>query len=167
MTYNEEWRLNARDRDENQNQDFSDRYMSTNDFVFKNQLQKQADELFGEGWEAEDDIDQIEKLCNHVSPNKYMVSSIHGLKYEDDIEVREIDGLTTKEDIMEFCDELATQITEERHGEETWTSEEWDSENEDNCVNKFTDEAQDFYNNMYGVIEQYIDKNYILNFVRK
>ena len=54
---------------------------------------------------------------------------------------------------MEYIDELATRITEERFGEETWTSEEWDSENEDHCVNKFTDEAQDFYNDVYDEYE--------------
>ena len=80
-----------------------DRYMSTNDFVYKNKLDKEAIELFGEGWESEDDIDQIEKLCDHVSPNKYMVSSIHGLKYEDDIEVREIDGLRLKKILWSFA----------------------------------------------------------------
>jgi len=132
-----------------------DRYMSTNDFVYKNELQKQADELFGEGWEAEDDVEQIEKLCDHVSPNKYMVSSIHGLKYEDDIEVREIDGLTTKEDIMEFCDDLATQITEDIHGDAK------------TCTGNMPEESLKSYHNIYGVIEDYIDKNYIINFVRK
>ena len=55
--------------------------------------------------------------------------------------------------LMEYIDELATRITEERFGEETWTSEEWDSENEDHCVNKFTDEAHDFYNEVYDEYE--------------
>tara|TARA_R100000315_G_scaffold44202_1_gene19734 strand:+ start:246 stop:506 length:261 start_codon:yes stop_codon:yes gene_type:complete len=54
---------------------------------------------------------------------------------------------------MEYIDELATRITEERFGEYTWTSEEWDSENEDHCVNKFTDQAQDFYNDVYDEYE--------------
>lgn len=54
---------------------------------------------------------------------------------------------------MEYIDELATRITEERFGEETWTSGEWDSENEDHCVNKFTEEAQDFYNEVYDEYE--------------
>lgn len=140
-----------------------DRYMSTNDFVHKNELQKQADELFGEGWEAEDDIDQIEKLCEHVSPNKYMVCSINGLKYEDDIEVREIDGLTTKEDIMEFCDELSTQITEDIHGDLTYI----DIPIGDDTKTLMHEDSLKSYHNIYGVIEDYIDKNYILNFVRK
>jgi len=141
----------------------TDRYMSTNDFVYKNKLDKEAIELFGEGWEAEDDIDQIEKLCEHVSPNKYMVCSIHGLKYEDDIEVREIDGLTTKEDIMEFCDDLATQITEDIHGDLTYI----DIPISDDTKTLMSEDSLKSYHNIYGVIEDYIDKNYILNFVRK
>ena len=54
---------------------------------------------------------------------------------------------------MEFIDEIATQITEQNFGENTWTSEDWDSENEDHCVNRFTEQAQDFYNKMYDEYE--------------
>jgi regulation of enolase protein 1 (concanavalin A-like superfamily) len=54
---------------------------------------------------------------------------------------------------MEYIDEIATRITEERFGEETWISEDWDSENEDHCVNRFTDKAQDFYNETYDEFE--------------
>ena len=137
-----------------------DRYMSTNDFVHKNELQKQADWLFGEGWEAEDDVEQIEKLCDHVSPNKYMVSSIHGLKYEDDIEVREIDGLTTKEDIMNFCHNLSNIITKKIKGDSN-------GKLSPGLTGRIRHEDTDFYVSVYSEIHDYIDKNYILNFVEK
>jgi|TARA_R110000851_G_scaffold190072_2_gene340430 hypothetical protein len=68
------------------------RYMSTYGFVSINKLEDLADKLFGKGWEAEDDIEQIQTLCDSVKANAYVVSSINGLKYDDDIEVREVDN---------------------------------------------------------------------------
>lgn len=46
---------------------------------------------------------------------------------------------------MEYIDELATQITEMNYGAETWVEEEG--------VMRFTDEAQDFYNETYDEYE--------------
>ena len=46
---------------------------------------------------------------------------------------------------MEYIDELATQITEMNYGTETWI--------EDEGVMRFTDEAQDFYNDTYDEYE--------------
>ena len=46
---------------------------------------------------------------------------------------------------MEYIDELATQITEMNYGAETWI--------EDEGVMRFTDEAQDFYNDTYDEYE--------------
>lgn len=131
-------------------------YMSTNDFVHENKLQDKAEELFGKDWVAEDDVEQIEKLLDKVAPNKYIVTCYGAMFSSDyDIEVREIDGLTTKEDIMEFCDDLATQITKDIHGDAK------------TCTGNMPEESLKSYHNIYGVIEDYIDKNYILNFVRK
>lgn len=131
-------------------------YMSTNDFVHENKLQEKAEELFGKDWVAEDDVEQIEKLLDKVAPNKYIVTCYGAMFSSDyDIEVREIDGLTTKEDIMEFCDDLATQITKDIHGDAK------------TCTGNMPEESLKSYHNIYGVIEDYIDKNYILNFVRK
>jgi hypothetical protein len=46
---------------------------------------------------------------------------------------------------MEYISELATQITEMNYGAETWI--------EDEGVMRFTDEAQDFYNEVYDEYE--------------
>ena len=46
---------------------------------------------------------------------------------------------------MEYIDELATQITEMNYGADTWI--------EDENGMKFSDEAQDFYNEMYDEYE--------------
>tara|TARA_R100001443_G_scaffold97595_1_gene104479 strand:- start:1528 stop:1869 length:342 start_codon:yes stop_codon:yes gene_type:complete len=70
----------------------TERYMSTYSFVAVNELEKIADLKFGKGWEAEDDVNQIQELCDLIAPDKYVVNSINGLKYEDDIEVREMDS---------------------------------------------------------------------------
>ena len=56
---------------------------------------------------------------------------------------------------MEFCDDLATKITEDIHGDAK------------TCTGNMPEESLKSYHNIYGVIEDYIDKNYILNFVRK
>jgi len=68
------------------------RYMSTYSFVAENGLEKIADLTFGKDWEAEDDVNQIQQLCDLLEPDKLVVNSIFGLKYEDDIEVRDMDN---------------------------------------------------------------------------
>ena len=52
---------------------------------------------------------------------------------------------------MEFIDEITTQITEMKFGEETmmYEEQEFSSGNE----MRFTDEAQDFYNERYDEVE--------------
>jgi|TARA_R100000458_G_scaffold57400_1_gene63546 hypothetical protein len=49
---------------------------------------------------------------------------------------------------MKFIDELATRITEERFGEETF-----ESKDSTDTTFGFTDEAQDFYNKVYDEYE--------------
>ena len=47
---------------------------------------------------------------------------------------------------MEFIDEMAIQITEMNFGQETWNVDELEKLDEGY---KFTDEAQEYYNEMY------------------
>ena len=54
-------------------------------------------------------------------------------------------------DFMEYIDELATQITEERFGDEA-TKEIQDGLSDGTAI-VFTDDAQDFYNDMYDEYE--------------
>tara|TARA_R100000700_G_scaffold13447_1_gene19087 strand:- start:211 stop:444 length:234 start_codon:yes stop_codon:yes gene_type:complete len=49
---------------------------------------------------------------------------------------------------MEYIDEIATRITEERFGEETF-----ESKDSTDTTFGFTDEAQDFYNETYDEYE--------------
>ena len=49
---------------------------------------------------------------------------------------------------MEYIDELATQMTEMVYGEDTWVNY-----RDEDKVMKFTDKAQDFYNQRYDEFE--------------
>jgi hypothetical protein len=51
---------------------------------------------------------------------------------------------------MEFIDEMATQITEMNFGQETWNVDELEKLDEGY---KFTNEAQEYYNEMYSEYE--------------
>lgn len=97
-----------------------DRYMSTYGFVTKNKLEILANYVLGDGtensWEAEDDVEQIQKLCDAVEDNKYIVSSIHGLKYDDDIEVRIDNSYFEHNDIKKLIFEV------EQGMEDSWTA---------------------------------------------
>lgn len=64
------------------------RYMSTYSFVAQNDLEDQANQLWGKGWEAEDDVNQIQQLCDHLDKSKWQVVFLEGMRSEDDIEVR-------------------------------------------------------------------------------
>lgn len=66
------------------------RYTSTYGFVGRNGLERQAEKLFGKDWEAEDDLEQIQILCNCISNEQYVVSQIERDDY--DIVVREVDN---------------------------------------------------------------------------
>lgn len=66
-------------------------YTSTYGFVGKNGLERQAEKLFGKDWEAEDDLDQIQILCNCISNEQYVVECIE-TRDDNDIVVREVDN---------------------------------------------------------------------------
>jgi hypothetical protein len=67
------------------------RYTSTYGFVGKNGLEKQADQIFGKDWEAEDDLEQIQLLCDCISNGQYVVNVIE-TRDDEDIIVREVDN---------------------------------------------------------------------------
>ena len=67
------------------------RYISTYGFVGHNDLEKQADQIFGKDWIAEDDLEQIQLLCDCISNGQYVVNVIE-TRDEADIVVRESDN---------------------------------------------------------------------------
>lgn len=52
--------------------DYSDQYASIHDFIERWDLEDKAEEVFGEGWEAENDIEQIQQLVG----DEYVVQAI-------------------------------------------------------------------------------------------
>lgn len=54
---------------------YSGLYPSSGGFVIENNLEKEADELFGKNWEQEDDINQIQELLDSIS-EEYVVKAI-------------------------------------------------------------------------------------------
>ena len=113
-------------------QDFTGRYMSTYSFVGNNKLEKKADEVFGKGWEAEDDANQIQILCDAISKNEYSVSILIDCKYENDI-------LVIKK-------EPETEVEAELHAKVEW-------------YNLFVDYIYEIDSNKYNEACEYADNN--------
>lgn len=122
------------------------RYYSTNDFVGSNDLEKLADQLFGEGWEAGDDVDQMQELCDSVKKNKYRVKYIEGLRSDCDLEVEEVEPHYIDHSVwMETISNIATRIVEARYDEYAYETVDGES--------RFTEEAQDDFNDLYDMYE--------------
>ncbi len=79
--------------------DYAGFYYSTNAFVQDNELEKEAEELFGKGWEAGDDCDQIIDLIKHLG-GKFYTASCEG---DEDIVVeqsKELERIDTLEQAL-------------------------------------------------------------------
>ena len=105
-------------------------YTSTYGFVGHLKLEEVADKVLGKGWEAEDDVSQIQSICDEISPDKYSVCSIEGLRRDDDIEVRYRDN-------YEELKSAESQL-------------EW--------YNNFVDFVQEYDDSVYDYAVQYADK---------
>jgi hypothetical protein len=71
------------------------RYMSTYDFVGEHELEDVANEVLGLGWEAEDDVCQIQDILDAISPDGFMVEHISNCRSDNDIQVREMDNFSS------------------------------------------------------------------------
>lgn len=96
-----------------------DRYMSTYGFVSINGLKELANWVLGNGtedsWEASDDCEQIQKLCDAVDKGKWIVSVLEA-NIENDIDVRIDDGYYTIRDINRVIDDV------EYGNEDSWVA---------------------------------------------
>jgi len=96
-----------------------DRYMSTYGFVSINGLKELANWVLGNGtedsWEASDDCEQIQKLCDAVDKGKWIVSVLEA-NIENDIDVRIDDGYYTIRDINKVIDDV------EYGNEDSWVA---------------------------------------------
>lgn len=71
------------------------RYMSTYDFVGEHQLEDVANEVLGLGWEAEDDVCQIQDILDTMNPDGFMVEHISNCRTDNDIQIREMDNFSS------------------------------------------------------------------------
>jgi len=91
-------------------------YYSTYAFVHQNNLDKIANKVLGKGWEAEDDVNQIQQIINALGIGKFSVNCNERLRCdEEDIEVRKISDLKNKDidkafkqliSLYDICDDL-------------------------------------------------------------
>lgn len=89
------------------------RYNSTYGFVEMNNLDKQANKCFGEDWEAEDDVSQMEELLKFVGRDDLEVTFIEGLG-EDDLEVSAKPGnLLTYDDTRDISIRVIKNLIEQ------------------------------------------------------
>ena len=65
-------------------------YFSTYAFVQQNNLENTSDKVLGKGWVAEDDVNQIQQIIDHLNIGNYLVKCDYG---DDDIEVKKIHGI--------------------------------------------------------------------------
>ena len=66
-------------------------YLSTDDFINSNDLEKEAQLILGEDWITEDDIKQIQLILDTLfSEKQYFVQCIEGLKSDYDIQILKV-----------------------------------------------------------------------------
>jgi len=95
--------------------DVEGNYYSTYDFVQKTKLSRVATKVLGKGWEAEDDVNQIQEIVNSLGDGKYSVVCSYPSAFDDDIIVTKISDTTNKDidkaftqliSLYDICDEL-------------------------------------------------------------
>ena len=89
-------------------------YHSTNAFVQQNNLENTATKVLGDGWEAEDDCNQIQLIIDSLGIGNYSVGCNPNIDSDgDDIEVRKISYVKGIDkafaqliSLYDICDEL-------------------------------------------------------------
>jgi len=90
-------------------------YYSTYDFVNQTKLSRLATKVLGKGWEAEDDVNQIQEIVNSLGNGKYSVVCSYPTAFKEDIIVTKISDKTNKDidkaftqliSLYDICDEL-------------------------------------------------------------
>tara|TARA_R110000868_G_scaffold261291_1_gene519378 strand:+ start:673 stop:1104 length:432 start_codon:yes stop_codon:yes gene_type:complete len=90
-------------------------YYSTYDFVNQTKLSRVATKVLGKGWEAEDDVNQIQEIVNSLGNGKYSVVCSYPTAFKEDIIVTKISDKTNKDidkaftqliSLYDICDEL-------------------------------------------------------------
>ena len=106
--------------------DFSGNYYSTNDFVGSNGLKDLANKIFGKGWQAEDDVDQIAELANHAGL-KYVI--IYAQNRSEWNKYRQIDTVhptnDSNYDIFVIANEDWKKYVNDSEGDSDYNDEEY------------------------------------------
>ena len=63
--------------------DLSGNYFSTNNFVGKNKLEKEARQVLGRGWKAEDDVSQIQEIVDFLGGGYVVVASYSNQEWDE------------------------------------------------------------------------------------
>lgn len=103
-------------------------YNSTKDFVIYNDLEDKADECFGEGWESEEDCEQIQELLDFLGRDDLMVKFIPN-KEEDDIEVCDRGFTASIDDLKDLKYLITRKLVEEGLIKDCTDTDEVDCEN--------------------------------------
>lgn len=116
-------------------------YSSTLSFVSVNELEQEAIELWGIGWESEDDCDQIEELLLHIGRGDLMVLHHEELDSEEDIEVCERFFKLTIDDLKDLKYLITQKLVEEGLIKDCTDT---DEEDEVNCENVIQESFKEF-----------------------
>ena len=76
---------------------------------------------------------------------------------EEELKKKDAKILVSDDAFLSCVDELATQITEMNFGDETWTEEDGHGVWEEQSIQVFSEEAQDYYNEMFCEYEELIN----------
>ena len=103
-------------------------------------------------------VEALEEEINKKNANIEMYEvMVEKLRYTIVTKMNTTDKVLVNDDKFLSCiDELATQITEMNFGDETWTEEDGHGVWEEQSIQVFSEEAQDYYNEMFCEYEELI-----------
>jgi len=104
-------------------------------------------------------VEALEEEVNKKNANIEMYEvMVEKLRYTIVTKMNTTDKVLVNDDKFLSCiDELATQITEMNFGDETWTEEDGHGVWEEQSIQVFSEEAQDYYNEMFCEYEELIN----------
>jgi len=109
-------------------------YSSTLSFVFVNELEKEAEQLFGADWESSDDVEQINQLLLHIGRKDLVANCPEYLDAEEDIEVCERTFTFTIDDLKDLKYAITQKLVEEGIVKDCTDTDEDDEVDTENAI---------------------------------
>jgi hypothetical protein len=109
-------------------------YSSTLSFVLVNELEKEAEQLFGADWESNDDVEQINQLLQHIGRKDLVANCPEYLDAEEDIEVCERTFTLTIDDLKKLKYEITNKLVMEGIVKDCTDTDEEDEVNTENAI---------------------------------